>query len=77
MLRVYRESVILPLKLPRDKDVPEKRWQSGVIYLAYHENVPPTGFEPVHLPPEGGALSPELRGPNGQFPNLQQILHSM
>jgi hypothetical protein len=24
--------------------------------------VPPTGFEPVHPPPEGGALSPELRG---------------
>ena len=25
-------------------------------------NAPPTGFEPVHPPPEGGALSPELRG---------------
>ena len=24
--------------------------------------MPPTGFEPVHPPPEGGALSPELRG---------------
>ncbi len=24
--------------------------------------VPPTGIEPVHPPPEGGALSPELRG---------------
>ncbi|MEN9698081.1 MAG: hypothetical protein RL448_36 [Actinomycetota bacterium] len=24
--------------------------------------MPPTGFEPVHLPPEGSALSPELRG---------------
>jgi peptide-methionine (S)-S-oxide reductase len=24
--------------------------------------VPPTGIEPVHLPPEGSALSPELRG---------------
>ena len=29
-------------------------------------NVPPTGFEPVHPPPEGGALSPELRGRNGK-----------
>ena len=25
-------------------------------------NVPPAGFEPAHPPPEGGALSPELRG---------------
>ena len=25
--------------------------------------VPPVGFEPTHPPPEGGALSPELRGP--------------
>ena len=24
--------------------------------------VPPTGIEPVPPPPEGGALSPELRG---------------
>ena len=24
--------------------------------------VPPTGIEPVHLRPEGSALSPELRG---------------
>jgi hypothetical protein len=28
--------------------------------------VPPTGFEPVLPPPEGGALSPELRGRNGK-----------
>ena len=25
--------------------------------------VPPAGFEPALPPPEGGALSPELRGP--------------
>jgi hypothetical protein len=25
--------------------------------------VPPAGFEPAPLPPEGSALSPELRGP--------------
>ena len=24
--------------------------------------VPPAGIEPAHLPPEGSALSPELRG---------------
>ena len=28
--------------------------------------VPPTGFEPALPPPEGGALSPELRGPCAQ-----------
>jgi hypothetical protein len=28
--------------------------------------VPPAGFEPAHPPPEGGALSPELRGLNKQ-----------
>ncbi len=27
------------------------------------DDVPPAGFEPAHPPPEGGALSPELRGP--------------
>src|SRR5215218_2584082 len=27
-------------------------------------DVPPAGFEPALPPPEGGALSPELRGPN-------------
>src|SRR4051794_23943577 len=26
------------------------------------QKVPPAGFEPAHPPPEGGALSPELRG---------------
>ena len=32
-----------------------------------HHMVPPAGFEPAHPPPEGGALSPELRGPGGQL----------
>ena len=37
------------------------------LLLDLHQvNVPPTGFEPVHPPPEGGALSPELRGRNGK-----------
>ncbi|GEM_PF-3395849 len=37
------------------------------LHLNLHQlNVPPTGFEPVHPPPEGGALSPELRGRNGK-----------
>ncbi len=39
------------------------RWSSrsvrGVTLMEY---VPPTGIEPVPPPPEGGALSPELRG---------------
>lgn len=35
--------------------------------------VPPTGIEPVHPPPEGGALSPELRGRRHRrrLPNLE------
>ena len=37
------------------------------LHLNLHQlKVPPTGFEPVHPPPEGGALSPELRGRNGK-----------
>lgn len=32
--------------------------------------VPPTGIEPVHLPPEGSALSPELRGLIGSSSRL-------
>ncbi len=33
------------------------------IVMTFTFSVPPTGIEPVHLPPEGSALSPELRGP--------------
>ena len=35
--------------------------------------VPPTGIEPVHLPPEGSALSPELRGLIGQYEGYQRV----
>src|SRR2546423_2685584 len=31
--------------------------------LCWSYGVPPAGFEPALPPPEGGALSPELRGP--------------
>src|SRR6476661_11235132 len=31
--------------------------------------VPPAGFEPALPPPEGGALSPELRGPSAGNPS--------
>ena len=34
-----------------------KNWLKGQM------RVPPTGVEPAHPPPEGGALSTELRGP--------------
>ncbi len=30
--------------------------------ICYLPGVPPTGVEPAHPPPEGGALSTELRG---------------
>ncbi len=33
--------------------------------------VPPAGFEPALPPPEGGALSPELRGPYPDEPSLR------
>src|SRR5262249_40174203 len=36
---------------------PPSRWSEHVW-----PDVPPAGFEPAHPPPEGGALSPELRG---------------
>src|SRR5436305_15234649 len=36
--------------------------ETGVKHVPRHHTVPPAGFEPAHPPPEGGALSPELRG---------------
>ncbi len=53
-----RRSTILPAINKINKDVTVKiPNNSGDLH-----RVPPTGFEPVHPPPEGGALSPELRG---------------
>ena len=44
----------------------KQRFNQGLIPLVAshnpHTGAPPTGFEPVHQPPEGCALSPELRG---------------
>src|SRR5918998_1438038 len=43
---------------------------------AFH-GVPPAGFEPAHPPPEGGALSPELRGlAVGQGRSYQHTPHA-
>jgi hypothetical protein len=36
---------------------------TGVNDVPRHDTAPPAGFEPALPPPEGGALSPELRGP--------------
>ena len=68
-----RECAILHGERELNKDVREKHFQYEVIYLALTQLssemvVPPTGFEPVHLPPEGSALSPELRGPADMRP---------
>jgi site-specific DNA recombinase len=41
---------------PSDQDV------DGAKVCTPSGSVPPAGFEPAHPPPEGGALSPELRG---------------
>ena len=40
--------------------------------------VPPTGFEPVHMPSEGNALSPELRGLLGGqgYQRVQRTTHT-
>ena len=50
---------------------PRFRWSRASFWLirAYMASVPPAGFEPAPPPPEGGALSPELRGPCGLAKN--------
>ena len=53
-----RKVAILSLSACINKDVAE---EISVFYSDL-SRVPPTGIEPVHPPPEGGALSPELRG---------------
>ena len=42
---------------------PRPRWRGQQDDHAQLWVVPPAGFEPAPPPPEGGALSPELRGP--------------
>ena len=54
-----RKDVILPCYAVINKDESKKIMKNRVICI---KCVPPTGIEPVHPPPEGGALSPELRG---------------
>jgi hypothetical protein len=45
------------------KETPRTRCKvRGVLDVLRHDRAPPAGFEPAHPPPEGGALSPELRG---------------
>ena len=44
---------------------PSRVWvaaHSSYADVLRHHRVPPVGFEPTPPPPEGGALSPELRG---------------
>ena len=53
-----RRDLILPAINEINKDVTVKISN----LMGDLRRVPPTGFEPVHPPPEGGALSPELRG---------------
>ena len=68
------EDAILPVRALLNKDVAEKRSHSKGDLSRVASEVPPTGFEPVLLPPEGSALSPELRGLIRQLVNLQQNL---
>ena len=53
-----RKRVILPAYGVINKD----EWEKISLIASDLYRVPPTGIEPVHPPPEGGALSPELRG---------------
>ena len=53
-------AVDVALTLYSDEDQPD---QASTAELRRSGPVPPAGFEPAHPPPEGGALSPELRGP--------------
>src|SRR4051794_30178822 len=39
-----------------------RRFGGHSVLLLLFRKVPPAGFEPAPPPPEGGALSPELRG---------------
>jgi len=56
---MLRKMLILPCYAVINKD----EWiKISKIWVICVKSVPPTGIEPVHPPPEGGALSPELRG---------------
>lgn len=58
-LRLIRTS---PVRPPRGTTKqPAPHWSCGAGWKQ-HTLVPPAGFEPAPLPPEGSALSPELRG---------------
>ena len=50
---------LTPWLIPRGEVHPGRLHPSELIAPRL---VPPAGFEPAHPPPEGGALSPELRG---------------
>ncbi len=50
----------------------------GLIWLMGdipESKVPPTGVEPAHPPPEGGALSTELRGLGFNQAVTQRLRH--
>ncbi len=47
----------------RDDDAIKWAQEAGDPQNRAFRSVPPAGFEPAPPPPEGGALSPELRGP--------------
>jgi hypothetical protein len=61
--RVVRERLADSLRTPgpfaASKRPSERRSRAADQRI---DVVPPAGFEPAHPPPEGGALSPELRG---------------
>ncbi len=54
--KTTQEAVVIPF--PKQKGPTMDDLHGGTVCV-----VPPAGFEPALPPPEGGALSPELRGP--------------
>ncbi len=56
--RTTHEAVVIPLQKQKGPAMEMSDLPSGTVCA-----VPPAGFEPALPPPEGGALSPELRGP--------------
>jgi len=58
-----RAAAVYPLCTAADSDADGESTEEGKgpVDQAFRA-VPPAGFEPAHPPPEGGALSPELRG---------------
>ncbi len=72
--KIARQAMTVEPSRPDETDRQEETgWRdTGMVKIsqkvASFYGVPPAGFEPAHLPPEGSALSPELRGRTSRGP---------